>query len=67
MKTPRAISSKARPSSSKTAQNRKTKKDPHQIVAKLYRTQGRPMGLRTGLSNDNIGELLAQIEGDAYK
>ena len=27
-------------------------------VAKAYRTKPRPMGLRRGLSDDNIGELL---------
>ena len=32
--------------------------------AKPYRTKARPLGLRPGLSYDNIGELLAQGEGD---
>ena len=32
-----------------------------------YETQPRSMGLRPGLSLDNIGELLAQVEGEAFK
>jgi hypothetical protein len=36
-------------------------------VAKPYHMKGRPMGLRPGLNLDNIGELLAQIEGEDYK
>jgi hypothetical protein len=36
-------------------------------AAKPYRTVGRPMGLRPGLNLDDIGELLAQIEGGDYK
>jgi hypothetical protein len=39
----------------------------HPPVAKPYSYKARPMGLRPGLSYDNIGELLAQIEGDDYK
>ena len=35
--------------------------------AKPYRTKGRPLGLRPGLSYDNIGELLAQVEGEDYR
>ena len=34
--------------------------------AKLYRTKPRPLGLRRGLSYDNIGELLARAEGEDY-
>jgi hypothetical protein len=34
--------------------------------AKLYRTQGRPMGLRRGFSYDNISELLARAEGEDH-
>ena len=34
---------------------------------KRYRTTPRPMGLREGLSYDNIGELLARAEGENYK
>ena len=36
-------------------------------VAKPYRTKPRPLGLRPGLNYDNIGELLAQIEGEDYR
>jgi hypothetical protein len=36
-------------------------------VAKPYRTKPLPMGLRKGLNYDNIGELLAQIEGEDYR
>jgi hypothetical protein len=32
--------------------------------ARRYRTKGRPMGLRAGLSYDDIGELLARDEGE---
>jgi hypothetical protein len=39
----------------------------HPPAAKPYRMKGRPMGLRPGLNLDNIGELLAQIEGEDYK
>jgi hypothetical protein len=35
--------------------------------AKPYKTKGKPMGLRPGINLDNIGELLAQLEGDTYK
>ena len=31
-----------------------------------YVTKSRPLGLRTGLSYDNIGELLAHAEGEGY-
>jgi hypothetical protein len=34
--------------------------------AKPYRTKPRPMGLRQGLSYDNIGELLARAEGEDH-
>jgi hypothetical protein len=36
-------------------------------AAKTYRTKGRPMGLRQGLSYDNIAELLARAEGEDYR
>jgi hypothetical protein len=36
-------------------------------AAKLYRTKSFPMGLKPGVSYDNIGELLAQVEGEDYK
>lgn len=36
-------------------------------TAKPYRTQAVPMGLKAGLSYDNVGELLAQCEGEAYR
>jgi hypothetical protein len=32
--------------------------------ARPYRTKGRPMGLRAGLSYDNVSELLAHAEGE---
>jgi hypothetical protein len=35
--------------------------------AKPDKTKGKPMGLRPGINLDNIGELLAQLEGDTYK
>jgi hypothetical protein len=35
--------------------------------AKPYRTKPRPMGLRRGLSYDNIGELLARAEGEDHQ
>ena len=34
--------------------------------AKPYRTKPRPMGLRQGLSYDNISELLARVEGEDH-
>ncbi|MHB8521583.1 MAG: DUF2191 domain-containing protein [Limisphaerales bacterium] len=34
--------------------------------AKPYRTQPRPLGLRRGLSYDNISELLARAEGEDH-
>ena len=36
-------------------------------AAKPYRTQPVAMGLKAGFSYDNIGELLAQNEGEAYR
>jgi hypothetical protein len=36
-------------------------------AAKPYKTKARALGLRPGLSYDNIGELLAQIEGEDYR
>ena len=35
--------------------------------ARKYQTQGRPMGLRQGMSYDNIGELLALSEGEDHR
>ncbi len=35
--------------------------------AKPYRTQPKPMGLRKGLSYDNISELLAVTEGEDHR
>jgi hypothetical protein len=35
-------------------------------AAKPYQTKGRPLGLRRGFSYDNVGELLARIEGEDY-
>jgi hypothetical protein len=35
--------------------------------AKPYRTKARPLGLRPGLSYDNITELLARAEGDEHR
>lgn len=34
--------------------------------AKTYRTKPRPLGLRRGLSYDNISELLARFEGEDH-
>jgi hypothetical protein len=34
---------------------------------KKYVTKGRPLGLATGLSYDNIAELLARGEGEDYR
>ncbi len=34
--------------------------------AKPYRTKARPLGLRDGLSYDNVAELLARAEGEAH-
>lgn len=34
--------------------------------AKPYRTTARPLGLRQGLSYDNISELLARAEGEDH-
>jgi hypothetical protein len=36
-------------------------------AAKPYHTNPRPMGLRPGLSYDNIAELLAIAEGEDHK
>lgn len=36
-------------------------------VAKPYRTKARPLGLRPGLSYDNVAELLARAEGEDYR
>ena len=35
--------------------------------SKPYRMKGRPLGQRPGLNYDNIGELLAQLEGEDYR
>lgn len=35
--------------------------------AKPYKTKARALGLRPGYSYDNIGELLAQAEGENYR
>ena len=35
-------------------------------VPKPYRTKPRPLGLRAGLSYDNVSELLAQAEGEDH-
>ena len=35
-------------------------------AAKPYRTRPRPMGLRSGLSYDNISELIASTEGEDH-
>ena len=37
------------------------------IVAKPYKTEGRPLGLREGLSYDNIHRLLEIGEGEQYR
>ena len=36
-------------------------------VAKPYRTQPKPMGLREGLSYDNVAELLSLAEQEDYR
>lgn len=36
-------------------------------ASKPYRTQARPLGLRRGLDYDNIGELLARVEGEDFR
>ena len=36
------------------------------VRARPYRTRPTPMGLRRGFSYDNIGELLARIEGEDH-
>ena len=35
--------------------------------ARTYVTKSHPLGLRAGLSYDNIGELLAHAEGEDYQ
>ena len=35
-------------------------------AAKPYRTKPRPMGLREGLSYDDVSELLARAEGEDH-
>ncbi len=35
--------------------------------AKPYKTVAKPMGLRSGFSYDNIGELLAAAEGEDHQ
>lgn len=37
------------------------------VAPRPYRTKGRPLGLRPGLSYDNIAELLARVEGEDYR
>jgi hypothetical protein len=37
------------------------------IAAKPYRSKPRPLGLRPGLSYDNIAELLVHAEGEEYR
>ena len=34
---------------------------------KPYRTEPKPVGLKRGLSYDNVGELLEQLEGPTYR
>ncbi len=36
-------------------------------IPKPYKTVPQPLGLRKGLSYDNLGELLAVLEGEDYK
>jgi len=36
-------------------------------LAKPYQTEPVPMGLRAGLSYDNIGDLLAQAEAEDFR
>ncbi|MDB6004906.1 MAG: hypothetical protein JWR15_1893 [Prosthecobacter sp.] len=36
-------------------------------LSKRYEIHARPLGLKPGLSYDNIGELLAQVEGEDWK
>lgn len=35
--------------------------------AKSYRTKPRPLGLRPGLSYDNVAELLVRAEGEEHR
>ena len=37
------------------------------IAAKPYRSKPRPLGLRPGLSYDNIAELLVHAEGEEHR
>ena len=39
----------------------------HPPTSRAYRTKARPLGLRPGLSYDNVGELLARAEGEDYQ
>lgn len=41
--------------------------DAQSVKPKQFRVQARAMGLRPGLSLDNIGELLEHIEGPRYR
>ena len=36
-------------------------------AGKPYRTRARPLGLQAGYSYDNIGDLLAQTEGEDFQ
>ncbi len=36
-------------------------------AAKPYRTNARPMGLRPGLSYDNVADLIARAEGEDHQ
>ncbi len=36
-------------------------------VARPYRTKSLPLGLKPGFSYDNIGELIAQLEGEDHR
>lgn len=36
------------------------------VPARRYRTKPRPLGLRPGLSYDNVAELLARAEGEDH-
>jgi hypothetical protein len=36
-------------------------------AARPYRTKARPLGLRPGLSYNNISELLARAEGEDHR
>ena len=41
--------------------------DPQPAEKKPFKVRARVLGLRPGLSYDNVGELLEQIEGPFYK